>query len=323
MYAPIIFPSALEYWLKCSSLKSPKYVFNPFLTNSSSHLTNEPIEKDCLNTFIQRNLLTTPVHILVPDASMRHNGSKLQCHVGSGIFPRNSFIILDDAVVIASPEMCFLQAASILSIQELVVLACNLCSIYVKDQDEVYGQRRRGQITSVSAISAFLEKVKGFPGTRKAKIAIKYASDRSNSPMESKLAALACLPIHYGGYALRRPKLNHDINLSDEGVSLLGRKTCCGDMVWEEYMIDVEYDSNISHLEINQHAYDKARLNAMTMSGYQVISITANQLHSLFDMDKVFFAIRKALNMPTRKERFDKYRPQRLETVRNILYGRK
>lgn len=319
MYAPIVGSSALEYWLHCSSLKNPSYVSMPYISDSKN--TSTSIEKDCLTAFIRNNDLTKPVHIMVPQASMRHQGSLFTCHVGSGHFPKNSFILLDDAVVIVSPEMCFLQAATTHTIPELVLLACNLCSIFILDKDEEYGQYSREQITSVSAIESFLKKAGDFPGIKKARIAIKYASDRSNSPMESKLATISCLPIHYGGYALYKPRLNFEITLSADGAEILKRKTCLGDLVWPEHMTDVEYDSNATHLSIDQHARDKARFNALTLTGYKVISLTSDQLRSLSEIDRIFFLIRRSLNMQARRERFNQHRDTRLRTIRKILYG--
>ena len=155
---------------------------------------------------------------------------------------------------------------------------------------------------------------------QKAKLAIRYALDHSNSPMESNLATLALLPWRYGGYNLKAPKLNLDVNLSETGAEHLGRETICCDMVWIEEKVVLEYDSNLAHLSPDQHAKDKKRITALSLSGYQVISVTANEVRSFRAVEELFLRVRRALGMKTNPERVETNFEQRYDVVHDIMF---
>ena len=225
-----------------------------------------------------------------------------------------------DGVFISSPEFCFLQAATELPIHQLVQLANNLCAIYILDSYEDYGQRRRDPVTSVQEIQKFLQGLKRYWNLPKAKLAIRYALDHSNSPMETNLATLALLPWRYGGYNLKAPKLNLDVNLSETGAEHLGRETICCDMVWVDEKVVLEYDSNLAHLSPDQHAKDKKRITALSLSGYQVISVTANEVRSFRAVEELFLRVRRALGMKTNPERVETNFEQRYDVVHDIMF---
>ena len=125
--------------------------------------------------------------------------------------------------------------------QQRFVLPCTIFEIAA-------GQRRREPVTTAADINNYLQKVKKVDGINKARQAAKYILDRSNSPRESILAVLMNLPISRGGYRLLEPNLNYDVNLSDAGVKLFGRPSCCCDFVWPEQNVVAEYDSNSMRL---------------------------------------------------------------------------
>ena len=203
------------------------------------------------------------------------------------------------------------------------MLANDLCAIYVKDETEEYRQRRRDPVTTVESICSFMNKASGINGLKKARRAIQYVLDRSNSPMESKLAALAVLPLHYGGYGLSKPFLNHFVRLNKEAEEFLGQSQLCCDMVWLAKKVILEYDSNLSHLEIHQHFKDKKRSTALTISGYKVISITAEQLRDFHSVDNMFMQLRHVLNMRTHKDRIDKFAELRWNVVHGLMFKKR
>ena len=90
-------------------------------------------------------------------------------------------------------------------------------------------------------------------------------------------------------------------------------------MVWLEEKVICEYDSKLTHLSANQHDYDKRRLTALTASGYNVISITPEQLRNRNSMDLLFRSLRKTLGMRPFEKELEKYREKRWEVIREVF----
>ena len=312
MSVRIVYPSASEYWLEEKGV--------PHGVNVFPEDTAIPPGRKGVRQQVNELSFDKPVHIAVPKKMNRVKSDEIIYHVMSKRVSPESFQKVAEGVFISSPELCFLQAAAELPIHQLVQLANNLCAIYILDPYEDYGQRRREQVTSVNDIRKFLEGIHRFMNVQNAKVAIRYALDHSNSPMESNLATIALLPWRYGGYNLKAPKLNLDVNLSETGAEHLGRDTVCCDMVWTDEKVVLEYDSNLAHLSPDQHAKDKKRITALSLSGYQVISVTANEVRSFRAVEELFLRVRRALGMKTNPERVETNFEQRYDVVHDIMF---
>ncbi|MCQ2512734.1 MAG: hypothetical protein MJ092_05025 [Lachnospiraceae bacterium] len=222
-------------------------------------------------------------------------------------------------IYMASPEYCFLCASRDYEREKLVEIGCNLCAIYVKDSNEAYLQRKRHPLTFRDALSKFLKETSQIKGRKKALAASRYVIDGSGSPMESKLATIACLPKSLGGYGLRRPKLNYEVVHNDEGRAFLKRESSSCDMVWIKEKIILEYDSDLSHFDRNQFVYDKKKYRALQMSGYQVYPIIRDDLRSLTKLDSLFFTLRKCLKMKKEEEKLNQYVEMRRKVYQNLF----
>ena len=302
------YASALNFWLNYRSAQTIAYI------NKNSGLQ--------INDIASALQMSLPVHIMVASASDRRRDSNVKYHVIPKTLPKGCFRRITNNVYVASPEYCFLQAAEKISVPELVVLANNLCATYAINTSSKYGQEKREPVTTVNRIQGFLESVEKIDGLQKARCAIQYALDLSNSPMESKIAAAGQLPFYHGGFALRKPFLNYSVKMSQEGKVFLGREYCCCDMVWPDLKIAVEYDSSLSHMDENQFFYDKRRTTALVLSGYTVISVTKDHLRNIQTVEDLFMSLRNTLHMTTRKERFEKYEQVRRNTIRTIFFQR-
>ncbi len=312
MFTPITIPSSLDFWKQYSNRR--KLV--------EGELYDQPFDKEyrsCLLDFAKNYRIETPLHIMVPDKSLRSRGSLFKTHVMPRDLPNGSFVQMDDIIQITSPELTFLLGANDLSVAELTVLACDLCGIYYFDPYAEIGQSSREQITTVEEISSYLDKVKKFNGLHKARTAIQFALDRSNSPMESKLAAIEVIRYLYGGFSIEKPELNYLVKLSPEGKNILRRDYCCCDMVWPEKRIVVEYDSDLAHLSPNQVHYDKRRVTALQLSGYKVIIITKDYFRNENTVEELFLIIHKTLGSAVNKRAFDKNRDSRREAIRKLF----
>ena len=323
MIFPIISTSALEFYLSPASSKPTRV---PIAHRARCNL---PVRYDLsYQKAFAKDLaieygLTLPIQVMVCRASRRFQTDEMHCYLRPKTLPEKSFIRLDEGVLISSPELCIIQVALSMPLEKLIETINNLCAIYVSNPAASYLQSSREQIISVRAISAFIKKAGNLNGVKRVRQALQYALDCSNSPMESKLAVLCTLPLSLGGYALPKPQLNGEVHLSTQAEALYHMKSVRCDFVWYEQKIILEYDSNLSHLDPKQHAFDKQRRNALEMSGYKVISITAKDIQNYTAVDKTFRMIRKELGLRADKKTLEKYFPRRYDTVISLLFPSK
>ena len=322
MIIPIVFPSAALFWQNYN----PAISINRYNTGSLLRVTLPDsyefrLDRKAADQLASVLGLSFPIAVMSPTDQIKYKNKTVQTVQRPNALPANSFIDLTDylsqsiadntEVYIASPELCFLQAAQVMDFHQLVIFGTDLCGIYLNDPDAEYQQRSREPITSVQKIKRFLANASNSYGHRNALRAVNYILDRSNSKMETMLAVLARLPFYRGGYALVPPELNKMLTLSEEALRMMHGKPCFGDMVWELIRLVVEYDSDISHLTSEQHRKDKRRTSAMGLSGYKTISITKSDVSSLSNLDKTFSLLRHALGMNPMKARLEKYRAER------------
>lgn len=324
MIIPIISFSALEFWL--GGVDESDYL-NQYHPLSLPRHFDFSITRQLACELIREYHLSAPVHLMVPTNNNRRSNETFHLHSYPKHLPPNSFMELTshlgEVLLVSSPEACFLYAASTLPFYEVVRIGCMLCAMYVSDKSQALLQRSRSPITNVRKIQQYLQKADNVPGIKKARRAIRYVVDNCNSPMEVSLAVLACLPIAQGGYGLERPIMNGELHLSSTAASKINIRQCRCDMVWEERKTVLEYDSNLTHLEKNQHEYDKKRISAINISGYRIITLTAGQLSSFGKAEEVFSLLRNMLGMDPRKKRLKQYEDLRWEVVHEILLKKK
>ena len=227
------------------------------------------------------------VHPLVfHKADLRSDSS--QCWHLWGNVPRDAFSPAGEGSFVASPEFCYLQMASVLAFNELVLLGMELCGFYCLDPNEEEGFGRRPEaLTSCEKIQEFLAQNEGARGRRAAETALRYVADRAASPMESAVYLLLCLPYKRGGYGLPRPSLNYQIELDEKAAKLSGGRFRWGDLCWPDASLDLEYLGRSSHEGSESMLSDRRRTLAIEEAGYEVIEITEEQVLDLAAFDIV------------------------------------
>ena len=320
MIIPIVGASALEFWLSgVSAFPSNQFSIQNRKLVSLPEEYRIPYSQNLYRDISTKYHLSLPVHVMAEKASGRISNQFLSAYKRPKHLPEDSFIQIND-IYMSSPELCFIQMANKLPLPKLIEVANNLCAAFSLDTNATYGQSSRTPFVTVQDLKDYLCRATKFSGIQKARKAINYASDNSFSPMESKLATLAALPVPQGGYGLPKPVMNCDILLTNDAAAFLGRKSCKCDLVWENRKVIVEYDSNLSHLSVDQHAYDKRKANALNMSGYNVFYITADNMHSFKDIENTFFNLRKMLGLRLRTSVFESNESKRRETVHMIVF---
>lgn len=212
------------------------------------------------------------VDVLVPDTSFRCAPREFTYHVFSGKLPRNAFLAITDRVFMASPELCFAQAASTLALPKLVEFADELCGVYSMQPDCEPGFFTRSKpLTTIAQLQRFVETMPRVPGLAIARRALRFAVEKSASPAETKLEMLLCLPRMLGGGAFGQPIMNYELRLPPKAASMAGKRTYRCDLAWPDRNVAVEYNSMRYHTSNAQVTADDIRKNILEYCGMQVI----------------------------------------------------
>ena len=326
MIIAITFPTSAAFWLNYSSkhdlisfsLTNRKLVFLPDKYDFHLNAADAMAIAEAFD-------LPLPLTLIAPEAERRYNNKNVNTLVRHRQFPKDSFVELSHdfclpdgnacRILVASPEMTFLQSAYLLDPRAATILGCELCGTYIYDANAEFCQRSRQVITSSEEIRKFIERNAGCAGVKQARSISRYISDGSNSRMETQLSILANLRFPYGGYKLAEHKLNITPHLSEEAKASLGNRNIFCDMVWEKEKVVVEYDSDLTHLSSKQHMLDVRRANALQRSGYTVFTITKNDVSSLSHLDRTFMTIRKELKMRNAESKLVQYESRRRELM--------
>lgn len=187
------------------------------------------------------------------------------------------YLSLGNDIYIACPELAFLQSAETLSVPELAFLGLELCGAYVS-RDGAFERNRPP--TCREALAEYLDRHAGVRGVGKAREALEFVVDGSASPRESQCVALLCLPQRFGGYGFKLPQVNAKVNLNAGQRRMLGKSYLRCDLLWEERMLAIEYDSDSCHSGAEKINDDSLRRNVLRTIGITVIDVTNAQIKS-------------------------------------------
>lgn len=217
-----------------------------------------------------------PVHVLVSNGESRVRTKSIVSTVWSTL-PEKSIIDAGQGFLMSSPEFCFLQMASRMSLVELILLCFELCGTYYL-VDNAPAKRREAPLTSVAKLRAFVEAASNAPGRARALRALRYGRDGSASPMETMLAMLLCLPYGLGGYGLGWPELNYRVDVPASMRKLADRTYCECDLCWPDASLCVEYDSKLYHTDPERQESDARRRNTLVSLGFTVVTVSRRQV---------------------------------------------
>ncbi|MDR2036038.1 MAG: hypothetical protein LBP91_05150 [Coriobacteriales bacterium] len=259
--------SALEFWRVAEARHS--------LSGKVSRAKSLPVRPFDLSGVHRENPLglTLPFHILVGSGNVRRTSESLRFHVCSREYPGGSFMEYPSGLVVSSPELCFLQIASLLSLEELIMLGFELCGSYRigNRKEPSKGFREDSPLTSVAKLKGYLIRAPRIKGKVLACQALQFIANHSASPRETVLAMLLTLPYRLGGYGFPMPVLNLtiDVPISGKKTSPVKERRC--DLFWQKEQVAVEYDSNAFHANEDRIAEDAIRRNALIAAGITVI----------------------------------------------------
>lgn len=202
---------------------------------------------------------------------------------------------------IPSPEFYFALQIKGRTLPELTLLANQLCARFAYTHKLTLTQRIQALSTKEKLLH-FLEQ-NNIPGKEKAKKALAFVCENTESPAESALSAYLCLPKGKGGCDFPIPQTNPSISVPRHLQRFInGKKKLRPDLLFAAERVIVEYDS-IAHHAANTNAIrDKERAAILEDMGYRVITVTASMLKNpearLAMFSRVGRALGKKLEFP-------------------------
>jgi very-short-patch-repair endonuclease len=214
-----------------------------------------------------------PRDVTVTEARVANarRGGDVRLHLCSAALPRGA-IARRNGMLVASPELVFLDLANDLDIHRLIYLGLQLCSHPAGRPEKSVTTKRR--------LESFVAKAAGRRGHRRAARALQYIEGGSASPMESLAFMVFTLPHSLGGYGLRGAVFNHEIPLDAEQRRRLRQKRCYADLYYRAARVAVEYDSFRHHRMPADQARDMMRAAALERQGISVIRFGSTQIYN-------------------------------------------
>lgn len=296
--------SALEFWRSDDTAARRQPARGSVLRKYSSLFTKpngKQIEALLRDEF---PFLSEPVHVLVPDAASRPKGARVRSHIRPAQLPRNSFIQIGEDMFACRPELSFIQRANGQSLAREILDGLELCGAYRRSVGDRPTRYQVYPLTNIADLTSFVSKAGSVYGVVAARQALRYIDNGSESPMESILVVLFCLPVRLGGYGLPLPNLNFRVPTSDFAKRTTGRNSFRCDLLWPEAKLAVEYDGYENHNKLEDRSSDGSRHAALVGMGFQTIRITRENVKNVKDLDAIAASIAKKLGMrvqPTKR----------------------
>ncbi|MCI8468222.1 MAG: hypothetical protein HFJ75_01755 [Eggerthellaceae bacterium] len=219
------------------------------------------------------------VHVSMP-GPVRGRSDRITFHRWPSVPSRGSFVAPAPGVYVAAPELAFVEAASFLDLEHLILLGYELCGRYALHEDSPSGFCACDAATTTAQLNRYLGRVDGMRGTARARRAASYVLDNAESPRESAMAVLLTLPYRLGGCALRRPVLNQSLALSPHQRQRMGRAAFRCDALWPEASLALEYESDRFHSGEEAFVRDSKRRNDLRSLGIDVVTMTNDEIRS-------------------------------------------
>ena len=255
--------------------------------------------------------LTYPINIMVGSQLARWKTTVVCPHVYTRQLPDWSFIRVSNKIAVSTPPLCFFQLANDLPLIKLIELGFELCGSYslqgakeksiepIGADKNIYGCPK---LTNTKVLKAFVNRMVGVNGYKKASRALRYIADGSASPMETILFMLLTLPNKLGGFGLQGAELNRRINPKNNAKQRAKGEYYVCDIFWPEANLAIEYDSDTYHTGADRIASDsKKRLN-LASYGITVITVTRIQIRNIKEFETLAKLIAKKLGRQFRQK---------------------
>lgn len=332
------FESAKEFWRDDSNLGVLDDCFDP---EGRLAYADVPDLSKAVTTSAELSFWSIGIYEERPLDVLAPHRAKTDCalvnlHQVCWHLPGHSFVAGREGVLVASPELLFLECAATYSFVELLKLGMELCGTYAPDEYEPDGCTPRRKICTVGRIRRYLSWCKGAPGLRQAKVAVNYLLDGSNSPLETEVMLGLTLPPRHRGIGLRKPVLNERRDATSLQAETIGEHTYFFDARWSgklssglRYCVDCEVDSHGHFNDSRRARADVVRKDNIQYMQVTHLSITSDDLESADAFMRKGLMIAKHIGQRVRryprrgteeqKEEFEREWKKRLRELDGLL----
>lgn len=231
-----------------------------------------------------------PLDVLVLSQASKRRLSRIRCYRWDKPLPPRSLFELGEGIYVVGPELCALQAASTMEELELIEYLFELCARYTPTADGKDYIPLVRPLTTGKTIESLLRALPRTVGKARALDALRFARDRSRSPMETALTMTLTCPVRLGGLGLRDVKMDHRVAVTGDARSLTRRSSLYFDTFVERGNQNIEYQSEY-HLQPQQAATDNERRHALRAMGYTMVEVSKQQFFDEMAFRRVLMAI--------------------------------
>lgn len=231
-----------------------------------------------------------PLDVLVLSQASKRRLSRIRCYRWDKPLPPRSLFDLGEDIYVVGPELCALQAASTMEELELIEYLFELCARYTPTADGKDYIPLVRPLTTGKTIESLLRALPRTVGKARALDALRFARDRSRSPMETALTMTLTCPVRLGGLGLRDVKMDHRVAVTGDARSLTRRSSLYFDTFVERGNQNIEYQSEY-HLQPQQAATDNERRHALRAMGYTMVEVSKQQFFDEMAFRRVLMAI--------------------------------
>lgn len=251
--------------------------------------------------------LAAGAHLCVSRRRGRRHVAGARTHLVSGRYPPGAFFRLANDVLVASPELTFLQMARTVDLMDLVVYGFEICGYYARGGPSSFVNCPA--LTSVARIATFLDRVErlrksrgeGMPwGMVAARRALACVRDGAASPEEAVVTIVLSMPSRLGGYGIPAPALNGAVRLSTACADLFGIDSFVCDLSWNGGQHVLEYQGT-QHKLRSRRRYDLRKGNVLVADGRDVIEMNRDILKAQGLMDEVAKSLTRVLGRRWRR----------------------
>ena len=203
----------------------------------------------------------------------------------------------------ASPSLLIVQLASGLPRPKLMERCFELCGRYRLMPANPKGFIKADPLISINEALQWITQLESVRGKAAARNALRYVHPNAESPMETVLVLILCLPTRFGGYGLPAPMLNYRIDMTGRAREMTDKSHVRCDLCWPDANLVAEYDSDWAHTGSERIASDASRRAALTYVGMHVVTITRKQIMNVIEMDRIakVLALQLGVSLRTRK----------------------
>lgn len=272
---------------------------------SAAHIWEIPYLDWVLGSYgRERGLTQEIVDITLSNCNERYISMNQIVHCCGLDLPQRA-VVKRNGKRVSSPQLLFLELASKLDIQNVILLGLMLTSHQAGRPSEA--------ITTKQKLMLFAEAVPQYKGSVKARQALRYIENGAASPLEAIAFMMLTLPYHLGGYGLAGAVFNQEITLTPEAQRRLKQKRCYVDMYYCKSKLAVEYDSFAHHSSPAEQAKDMLRASALERQGITTVRFGTVQLYDRNACEEFAHNLAKRLNQRIR------IRSKSFESAHNAL----